>query len=160
MKRTAQGINGASFWPQDSALVIRFAWVLLCFIFPSAVIGHHSTATNFDRDTIISINGLVTKYRFQNPHVQILMDVTNEDGEVEAWMVELAAKNQFVRAGWSGDEFKPGQIITVIGWKGYRERSTFFQKAILQDGTEVLPPRLLTGRVSGPAGRDPDGETD
>ena len=92
---------------------------------------------------------------FQNPHVQILLDVTNDAGEVEHWMVELSSKNQFVRGGWSGDEFKPGQTITVFGWEGYRERSTFLQRAIMPDGTELLPPRLLTGRVSGPAGREP-----
>ena len=119
----------------------------------SPVLAHHSTATNFDRNSIISVEGVVTEYKFQNPHVQILLDVTNDAGEVEHWMVEMAAKNQFVRSGWSGDEFKPGQTITVFGWEGYRERSTFLQRAIMPDGTEILPPRLLTGRVSGPAGR-------
>jgi hypothetical protein len=118
--------------------------------------GHHSTAVNFDRDTIISINGLVTEYRFQNPHVQILVDVTNEDGKTEAWMVELAAKNQFIRSGWVGNEFEAGQIITVFGWEGYRPRSIYFQTAIMPNGTEIVAPRLLTGRAGGPAGREPE----
>ena len=118
--------------------------------------GHHSTAVNFDRDTIISINGLVAEYRFQNPHVQILVDVTNEDGKTEAWMVELAAKNQFIRSGWVGNEFEAGQIITVFGWEGYRPRSIYFQTAIMPDGTEIVAPRLLTGRAGGPAGREPE----
>ncbi len=100
----------------------------------------------------------MTEYRFQNPHVQILMDVTNEHGETEAWMVELAAKNQFVRAGWAGDEFEPGQTITVEGWEGRRPRSTFLQKAIMEDGTEVAPPRLIDGRAPGPGAREPEPE--
>ena len=140
-------------------MFFRIACAVFSVAVPLAAMGHHSTAVNFDRDTIISINGLITEYRFQNPHVQILMDVTNEDGEIEAWMVELAAKNQFVRSGWVGDEFEAGQIITVFGWKGYRPRSTYFQRAIMPDGTEFVPPRLLTGRVGGPAGREEESET-
>ena len=96
-------------------MLYRLVCVLVCAAVPIAALSHHSTATNFDRDTIITIDGVVTEYRFQNPHVQILMDVTNEQGEVEAWMVELAAKNQFVRAGWSGEEFQPDQFISVTG---------------------------------------------
>jgi len=80
-------------------MLFRIACTLCCAALPMAAIGHHSTAVNFNRDSIISIEGVITEYRFQNPHVQILMDVTTEEGETEAWMVELAAKNQFVRSG-------------------------------------------------------------
>ena len=101
-------------------MLFRIACAVFSVAVPLAALGHHSTAVNFNRDSIISVKGVITEYRFQNPHVQILMDVTNEDGETEAWMVELAAKNQFVRSGWVGDEFEAGQIITVFG----RERSS------------------------------------
>jgi len=135
-------------------MLFRIACVVFSAAVPLAALGHHSTAVNFNRDSIISVKGVITEYRFQNPHVQILMDVTNEDGETEAWMVELAAKNQFVRSGWVGDEFEAGQIITVFGWEGYRPRSAYFQRAIMPDGTEFTTPNLLTGRAGGPAGRE------
>ncbi len=121
----------------------------------SPLLAHHSTAANFDRNSIISVTGVVTEYRFQNPHVQVLLNVTNDDGEIEQWMVEMAAKNQYVRAGWSGEEFETGQMITVTGWEGRRQRSTYLQKAIMPDGTELVPPGLVTGRAGGPAGRNP-----
>lgn len=120
----------------------------------SPVLAHHSTAANFNRNSMISVEGVVAEYRFQNPHVQIVLNVTNDEGQVELWLVDMAAKSQYVRAGWRGDEFKPGQTITVFGWEGYRERSMYLQRAILPDETEVVPPRLLTGRPGGPAGRD------
>ncbi len=135
-------------------MLFRIACAVVSVAVPLAALGHHSTAVNFNRDSIISVKGVITEYRFQNPHVQILMDVTNEDGETEAWMVELAAKNQFVRSGWVGNEFEAGQIITVFGWEGYRPRSTYFQRAIMPDGTEFTTPNLLTGRAGGPAGRE------
>ena len=107
---------------------------------------HHSTAANFNSESIISVRGTVTEYRFQNPHVQILLDVENDAGEIERWMVELAAKNQFIRRGWTGDEFEPGQMITVFGWEGYRPRSAYLTRAIMPDGTEIRPVRLVTDR--------------
>ncbi len=137
-------------------ILYRSACFLCCAALPLTALGHHSGAANFIVDSIITVKGVVTEYRFQNPHVQILLDVVNEQGEVERWMVELAAKNQFVRAGWIGDEFEPGQTITVDGWEGRRPRSTFLQKAVFEDGTELLPPRLVDGRAPGPGAREPE----
>ncbi len=112
----------------------------------SPVLAHHSTAVNFNRDVEISVEGVITEYRFQNPHVQILLDVTNDDGEVENWMVEMSAKNQLLRNGWKGDEFVVGTRITVFGSEGYRPRSTLLRRAIMPDGTELRPGPLVTDR--------------
>ena len=115
---------------------------------------HHSTAVNFDRDSIISVEGVVADYKFQNPHVQVLLDVMSENGDVEIWMVELSAKSQLVRSGWTGNEFEKGQVITIFGWEGYRERSAYLRRAILPDGTELQPPQLLTERPRRPFRRE------
>ena len=67
--------------------------------------------------------------------------MTAEDGTSERWLVELNAKNQLLRAGqWTEDQFKPGQVVTMYGWKGYRERSMFMRWAIMADGTEIRQP--------------------
>jgi len=112
----------------------------------SPVLAHHSTATNFNRDSIISVEGVVTEFKFQNPHVQVLLMVINESGEVEHWTAEMSAKNQLVRSGWKGDEISAGEQITVTGWEGYRERSVFIQSAVKGDGTELAAGRILTER--------------
>ena len=117
--------------------------VVVLVLAPTAL-AHHSTAANYNRESIVSVEGVVRGYKFQNPHVQIQLEVTTDEGDVERWLVEMAAKNQYVRAGWTGDEFKPGQTITVFGWEGYRERTTYLRRAIMPDGTEVVPPALLT----------------
>lgn len=124
----------------------RLKLLAVCFAVATPLGAHHSTAVNFDPNTIITVAGTVTEYRFQNPHVQILMEVTNDAGQAERWMVEMAAKNQLVRRGWTGSEFVPGQVLSVDGWKGYRDRTAYFQVATLADGTEVRPPPLVTAR--------------
>ncbi len=128
----------------NTSYAIKF--VAVGALLASPVLAHHSTAVNFNRDVEISVEGVITEYRFQNPHVQILLDVTNDDGEVEHWMVEMSAKNQLLRNGWKGDEFVVGTRITVFGSEGYRPRSTLLRRAIMPDGTELRPGPLVTER--------------
>ena len=39
-------------------------------------------------DEIIENTGVVTEFRFINPHARIYLEVTNENGETEIWMAE------------------------------------------------------------------------
>ena len=109
------------------------------------VLAHHSTGANFDRNSIISVEGVVTSWKFQNPHAQFSLDVTGEDGEIQSWLVVLSAKNQLIRTGsWTADTFKPGQVVTAFGWEGYRPGQMFMTKVILSDGTELQRDSILT----------------
>ena len=125
----------------NTSIAIKFT--VLGTLLASSVLAHHSTAVNFNRNSEISVEGVIIEYRFQNPHVQILLDVTNDDGEVERWMVEMSAKNQLLRSGWKGDEFVVGTRITVFGSEGYRPRSMLLRRAIMPDGTELRPGPIL-----------------
>jgi hypothetical protein len=125
----------------NTSIAIKFT--ALGALLASSVLAHHSTAVNFNRHSEISVEGVLIEYRFQNPHVQILLDVTNDDGEVERWMVEMSAKNQLLRSGWKGDEFVVGTRITVFGSEGYRPRSMLLRRAIMPDGTELRPGPIL-----------------
>jgi hypothetical protein len=125
----------------NTSIAIKFT--ALGTLLASSVLAHHSTAVNFNRNSEISVEGVIIEYRFQNPHVQILLDVTNDDGEVERWMVEMSAKNQLLRSGWKGDEFVVGTRITVFGSEGYRPRSMLLRRAIMPDGTELRPGPIL-----------------
>jgi hypothetical protein len=113
---------------------------------------HHSTAANFDRTSTISVNGVVTDFKFQNPHAQFTMNVADEDGEIETWLIVMSAKNQLIRTGaWTADTFKPGQVVTVFGWEGYRDDQMFLTRVIMPDGSELEPSPILTAR---PPARD------
>ena len=102
---------------------------------------HHFVGANFDQDTVISIDGVITEFKFVNPHTQIRVQVTAADGTSERWLVELNAKNQLIRSGhWAEDQFEPGQVVTMYGWKGYRERTMFMRRAVMADGTEIAQP--------------------
>ena len=46
---------------------------------------HHAWAAVFT-DEVIEIEGYVTEYNFKNPHVNIMLSVTDEDGVETEWM--------------------------------------------------------------------------
>ena len=41
---------------------------------------HHNFAAHYRTDETVEITGVVTEFRFVNPHVQIYFDITNASG--------------------------------------------------------------------------------
>jgi Family of unknown function (DUF6152) len=65
---------------------------------------------------------MVTKLDWANPHVRILMDVT-DGNTVTSWAVELESTVDLERSGWNLYTVNPGEAITVQGylakeWRG------------------------------------------
>lgn len=83
-----------------------------CFSIANA---HHSTVATFTDERTSTIEGVVTDFRFRNPHVLIYLDVTNEDGTVTNWMVEGRAATGWRRANWKNDSLKKGDMMRISG---------------------------------------------
>jgi hypothetical protein len=75
---------------------------------------HHAISAKFDPTKTRTLSGLVTKLDWANPHVHILMDVT-EGNRVNLWAVELESQLDLERSGWDMNILKPGDSITVEG---------------------------------------------
>lgn len=88
---------------------------LLGFAIPS--LGHHSFAAVFDASTTVDVTGTVTEVEWMNPHAWIHLDVENEEGEVERWSFELGSPNGLIRRGWSRGTIKPGDEISISGYR-------------------------------------------
>ncbi len=82
----------------------------------SFVHAHHTSAAVFSRDDI-EIEGVVTEYNFKNPHINILIAVTDGNGVETEWMVTGPGPTPFRRWGWSPDTIEPGQYLRVFGRK-------------------------------------------
>ena len=75
---------------------------------------HHSMRAEYDLSKAITIQGVVTKLEWMNPHVRVYLDVKSAAGQVVNREIELGgAPNSLQRAGWSRDDFKLGNQITV-----------------------------------------------
>ena len=75
---------------------------------------HHAWAAVFT-DEVIEIEGYVTEYNFKNPHVNIMLSVTDEDGVETEWMATGPAAPPFRRWGWSEYTLQVGQYLRLAG---------------------------------------------
>jgi len=73
---------------------------------------HHSR-TNFAMDQTVELEGVITEHGYRNPHVYLTLEVTNDAGATEEWLLEANAVSTLRRAGWHGDTFSPGDRVTV-----------------------------------------------
>src|SRR3954470_20445040 len=76
---------------------------------------HHSFAGVYDGSRSVTVSGVVTQFKFVNPHALMYMDVVDASGKVEKWTVEFAGRLNLSEAGWTGDTIKTKERLTVTG---------------------------------------------
>src|ERR1700679_30371 len=81
------------------------------------VLAHHSFAAEYDSTKKIELKGVVTKFEWMNPHAHFYIDVTDKEGKVANWNLELASPNMLVRNGWRRTSLKEGDKVLVIASK-------------------------------------------
>jgi Family of unknown function (DUF6152) len=84
---------------------------------------HHSFGAEYDENKPVTITGVVTKVDWENPHIHFYIDV-KEDSGIAHWKFEGFPPNMLRRQGWTRDTMKPGDTITVFGWRA-RDGSNF-----------------------------------
>lgn len=97
---------------------MRVAIPLILCLLPGLVApaaAHHTFIAQYDPDQPVSLTGLVTKVEWTNPHARFYLDVTDEEGHVTSWNLELASPNVLRRYGWTGKSLQPGDRVTVDG---------------------------------------------
>ena len=84
-------------------------------VFSMGASAHHNPAAHYIVDERMEIEGIVTEFRAVNPHARVYFDVTNETGQIEEWMAEGDSIINLRRAGWTNDQLKPGDRISILG---------------------------------------------
>ena len=78
---------------------------------------HHAFTAEFDGTKPVTLQGVVTRMDWVNPHSWIYIDVTEEDGTVVKWEVEAGAPNAMFRRGWNKNSIPVGTEIVVDGYR-------------------------------------------
>lgn len=96
---------------------VAAAAALLVAVAAVQVSAHHSFAAEFDAKRPVKLRGTVVKMEWINPHSWIHIDVRDETGKVERWMVEGGAPNALLRRGWNKNSLPEGTEIFVEGFQ-------------------------------------------
>jgi hypothetical protein len=96
------------------------------------ILAHHSFAAEYDATKPIKLKGAVTKVEWMNPHARFYMDVKEEPaGPTTNWELELGSPNGLMRAGWTRNSLKIGDVITIEG-------------SLAKDGSKLANARSVT----------------
>ena len=97
----------------------RFLISVLSFAFVMSAVpalAHHSFAAEYDQSQPMTLEGVVTRVDWENPHVHFFVDVAGTDGTVVNWVCETGGPTRLARRGWTRDSLKPGDRVIVHGF--------------------------------------------
>ena len=89
---------------------------LVVFVATMPVRAHHSFAAEFDAEKPVSVQGVITQVRLENPHSWFFLDVTNAKGQIEKWSFEGSTPTSLIRSGVKPGTIKAGDMVTVRGY--------------------------------------------
>ncbi len=76
---------------------------------------HHAAAATFDTSEDVEIEGFVTDFSFANPHINIYVMVTDDNGAETEWVATGPAVAGFRRWGWTEDMLEGGEYVRLVG---------------------------------------------
>ena len=95
--------------------LLSIAW-LTFLVSGLPAFAHHAFSNEFDESKPITLEGVVTRIDWENPHVHYYIDVAQPDGTVVNWACETGGPNRLARRGWTHDSLKPGDKVVVHGF--------------------------------------------
>ena len=83
----------------------------LSFVAP--IFAHHSQAAEFDMHKVITLNGVISKVDWMNPHVYLYLDVKDDKGQVTTWALESLPTRFYHNLGLTKEKLGEGEPVSV-----------------------------------------------
>lgn len=95
----------------------------IAFLLSSSAVAHHNFRAEFDINSPFAVTGTVTRVEWTNPHTWFYLDV-KDGGAVVDWAMEMGSPNALMRAGWTRTSMKPGDEVSVEGYRSWSQKHT------------------------------------
>ena len=85
---------------------------------------HHSASSFWHTDRTTVIEGIVKSVNIVNPHPEVVVEVTEANGEKSDWYLSGSGNaSAWIRSGWTDDTLPAGMNVKVEGNPSLREGS-------------------------------------
>jgi uncharacterized protein DUF6152 len=103
----------------------------------SPLLAHHAWAVDTSR--AITLKGTVTGFEWSNPHVQILLEVKDDNGKVQKWTAGGPSPSRMAGTGWDKATLKAGDVITAVGHRATDSPNLMkMDRVVLSSGRELI----------------------
>src|SRR5689334_16143523 len=79
------------------------------------VSAHHSQAPFYDLSKTVQIQGVVKEWEFRNPHPILHVDVVDQAGKTNEWLLTFHNVTSLRRLGITKETFAPGMTVKAQG---------------------------------------------
>jgi hypothetical protein len=108
----------------------RWAIVLTVLLVVTGVAqAHHSIAGVYESSREVTLDGVVAKFHFVQPHPFVLVDV-RRGGAAEQWHLELDNRWELADIGFTETTLKPGDRVVVTGSPARRELQRMYVRRL------------------------------
>lgn len=122
---------------KSSISLSRLAIASWLAVIPAWAFSHHSS-TEYDRTTVVELEGEVVGVSWRNPHVTLEL-ATTQGGEQTVWELEGSSVSAQRRRGLTEDLVKVGDQVRVAGFTSSRRPAHMFvNHLLLPSGQELL----------------------
>ncbi len=114
----------------------RLAIVSGLLLVSHSLFAHHGQA-GYDTSGTVTVSGMVSDFKFVNPHSIVSIDVQDEKGATQGWQGELTSPNHLIRAGWTAETLKSGDKVSMTGYRAKSGANSMWITKISVNGEEL-----------------------
>ncbi len=113
-----------------------FAGALLAV---TSAFAHHSFLAEFDYRSPVTLEGIVKRVEWVNPHTYCDVDVKDQSGKAATWTLETGSPGSLASRGWTRDTIKVGDYVKVYAYQAKDKSSLAAARSvILKDGRKFF----------------------
>jgi Family of unknown function (DUF6152) len=104
------------------------------------LLAHHGSGVSYDLGKVLTMQGTVTEFQWRNPHVYVMYDVKDAQGNVVSWGAETHAPVVCENEDhWTKATLKPGDKITISVFPSkIGSPRGLLAKIVMADGTVII----------------------
>lgn len=116
--------------------VIWKSMVAFAALIASSLLFAHHSASQYDFANGVDVEGKIILIEVSNPHIDLILEITNDDGSTKEVRFEGHSRNNVYRRGWRPDMMTEGDDITItIAPMRNGDDGGYIQDFKLSDGT-------------------------